>query len=127
MSLVLDGTNGITMPVGSQSNASIVAWVNFNGTNGASPVIRASYNITSVTRNSTGTYTIVMTNAIQDINYSVIASSSPTGTNASYPPQIFSNTQWTTLTPTTTTFSVITPASTTNLADPLYICLAVIR
>jgi hypothetical protein len=44
------------------------AWVNFNGTNGN---IRGSGNVSSVTRNGTGNYTINFTTAMQDANYSV--------------------------------------------------------
>jgi len=44
------------------------AWVNFNGT--TSPgTIRASGNVTSVTKNGTGLYTINFTNALTDANY----------------------------------------------------------
>jgi hypothetical protein len=54
------------------------AWVNFNGTSGASPVIRASYNVSSVTRNTTGDYTVNFTNAFVDINYVALATSTNT-------------------------------------------------
>ena len=47
------------------------AWVNFNGLSGASPVIRASFNISSVTRNGTGNYTVAFSNAMNDANYCV--------------------------------------------------------
>ena len=43
------------------------AWVCFNGNNGAT---RASYNVSSVTRNTTGEYTINFANALVDTNYS---------------------------------------------------------
>jgi hypothetical protein len=43
------------------------AWVNFNGVTTTS--IRGSYNISSVTRNSTGIYTINFTTAMPDVNY----------------------------------------------------------
>jgi hypothetical protein len=46
------------------------AWVNFNGTGTVS--IRASGNVSSVTDNGTGTYTINFTNAMTDKNYSVV-------------------------------------------------------
>jgi hypothetical protein len=42
------------------------AWVNFNGSSAA---IRDSYNVTSVTKNSTGNYTINLTNALSNANY----------------------------------------------------------
>lgn len=46
------------------------AWVNFNGQSGASPVIRGSFNVSSVTRSGTGTYVVNFTNAMPDANYS---------------------------------------------------------
>jgi len=50
------------------------AWVNFNGT--TSPgTIRSSYNVSSVTRLSTGVYTINFQTSLLDSNYSAIASS----------------------------------------------------
>jgi hypothetical protein len=46
------------------------AWVNFNGT--TSPgTIRSSYNVSSVTKNGTGDYTVNFTTALTDANYSV--------------------------------------------------------
>ena len=44
------------------------AWVNFNGT--GTVAIRASGNVTSITDNGTGDYTINFTTAMPDINYS---------------------------------------------------------
>lgn len=46
------------------------AWVNFNGT--GTVAIRASYNVSSITDNGTGDYTINFTNALVDANYSVV-------------------------------------------------------
>ena len=43
------------------------AWVNFNGSGTAS--IRASGNVSSVTRNATGDYTVNFTNAMPDANF----------------------------------------------------------
>jgi hypothetical protein len=48
------------------------AWVNFNGT--GTVAIRASGNVTSITDNNTGDYTINFTTAMPDINYSVVGS-----------------------------------------------------
>ena len=45
------------------------AWVNFNGT--GTVAIRASGNVTSITDNGTGDYTVNFTNAMPDANYSV--------------------------------------------------------
>jgi hypothetical protein len=49
------------------------AWVNFNGT--TSPgTIRSSYNVSSVTKNATGDYTVNFATAMADANYSVSCS-----------------------------------------------------
>lgn len=44
------------------------AWVNFNGVTTAS--IRASFNVSSVTRTATGDYTVNFTTAMPDANFS---------------------------------------------------------
>lgn len=49
------------------------AWVNFNGT--GTVAIRASGNVSSITDNGTGVYTVNFTAAMPDANYSAIASS----------------------------------------------------
>jgi hypothetical protein len=46
------------------------AWVNFNGSTAS---IRASGNVSSVTRNSTGNYSMSMSTAMPDANYSITA------------------------------------------------------
>jgi hypothetical protein len=47
------------------------AWACFDGSAGASPVIKASGNIASIVRNSTGNYTITFTTAMTSVNYAV--------------------------------------------------------
>jgi hypothetical protein len=49
------------------------AWVNFNGT--GTVAIRASGNVSSITDNGVGDYTINFTTAMPDANYSAVASS----------------------------------------------------
>lgn len=49
------------------------AWVNFNGT--GTVAIRASGNVSSITDNGTGDYTVNFTNAIADANYAYFISS----------------------------------------------------
>ena len=49
------------------------AWVNFNGT--GTVAIRASGNVSSITDNGTGDYTVNFTNAMPDANYAVFVSS----------------------------------------------------
>ncbi len=55
------------------------AWVNFNGT--GTVAIRASGNVSSITDNGTGDYTINFTNAMPDANYALTGSSGD-GANA---------------------------------------------
>jgi hypothetical protein len=47
------------------------AWVNFNGTT-SPPTIRASGNVSSITKNGTGNYTINFAVAMPDANYAVV-------------------------------------------------------
>lgn len=46
------------------------AWVNFNGT--GTVAIRASFNVSSITDNGTGDYTVNFTSSMQDENYAVL-------------------------------------------------------
>ena len=47
------------------------AWVNFNGT--GTVAIRGSGNVSSITDNGTGSYTVNLTTAMPDVNYSMVA------------------------------------------------------
>ena len=52
------------------------AWVNFNGT--GTVAIRGSANVSSITDNGTGSYTVNLTTAMPDANYSVVGACSYT-------------------------------------------------
>lgn len=62
--------------------SSCKAWVVFNGV--GTVAISASYNVTSITDNGTGDYTVNFTNAFSSINYSA-SGSCGFGSNPSYP------------------------------------------
>lgn len=51
------------------------AWVNFNGT--GTVAIRAQFNVSSITDNGVGDYTVNFTNAMADANYAPVTSSNP--------------------------------------------------
>jgi hypothetical protein len=53
------------------------AWVNFNGT--GTVAIRASGNVTSITDNGTGDYTVNFTTALPDTNYAAVGSGGASG------------------------------------------------
>jgi hypothetical protein len=61
-----DGTNSTSATNAIKGSAK--AWVNFNGT--GTVAIRGSYNVSSITDNGTGDYTVNFTNAMSDTNYS---------------------------------------------------------
>jgi hypothetical protein len=55
------------------------AWVNFNGT--GTVAIREDGNVSSITDNGTGAYTVNFTTAMPDANYSAVLSVQPSVTN----------------------------------------------
>jgi hypothetical protein len=57
------------------------AWVNFNGT--GTVAIRASYNVSSITDNGVGDYTVNFATAMVDANYSVVGTSNHSSNAAS--------------------------------------------
>lgn len=67
-------TNSGVTSVNSSSGAVTVrdakVWVNFNGT--GTVAIRASFNVTSISDNGVGDYTVNFTNAMSDVNYAWI-------------------------------------------------------
>jgi hypothetical protein len=69
-------SNIVNPPFPQQSGSApyfgVRAWVNFNGIAGT---VRASGNVSSITKNGTGDYTINFATAMPDANYSVQATS----------------------------------------------------
>lgn len=63
-----------TVPTDTVVDGSAKAWVNFNGT--GTVAIRRAFNVSSITDNGTGDYTVNFTNAMVNANYSVGGSSS---------------------------------------------------
>ena len=57
----------MTTPSGTAPGYMARAWVNFNGT--GTVAIRASGNVSSITDNGTGSYTVNFTTAMPDANY----------------------------------------------------------
>lgn len=77
-----DGSGNLSFNSGYGSDAVAYgcrAWVNFNGT--GTVAIRASGNVSSITDNGTGDYTVNFTAAMPDVNYSI----SGTASGATYP------------------------------------------
>jgi hypothetical protein len=70
ISTLSDGTNSTSATNPILGSAKV--WVNFNGSGSAT--IRSSYNVSSVTYNGTGDYTITFTSALANADYSSVAS-----------------------------------------------------
>jgi len=98
------------------------AWVNFNGT--GTVAIRASGNVTSITDNGVGDYTVNFTTTISDANYATTAlSSGKSGTEATG--IIFI--EWTTV-PSTTVVRIATINRSAGTAtDNTYNNVAIFR
>jgi hypothetical protein len=95
------------------------AWVNFNGT--GTVAIRASGNVSSITDNGTGDYTLNFTTALQDANYSISGSCSTPGTASG----IFIAPI--TSVPTTTAIRIAIVNTAFNNADLTYVTATVFR
>lgn len=65
------GTSLLATPSGATPSYLCRAWVNFNGT--GTVAIRASGNVTSITDNGVGDYTVNFTTAMPDANYAFVA------------------------------------------------------
>jgi hypothetical protein len=74
ISTLSDGTNSTSATNCIQGSAK--AWVNFNGV--GTVAIRASYNVSSITDNGVGDYTVNFTNAFADANYAAVMSAETT-------------------------------------------------
>lgn len=101
------------------------AWVNFNGT--GTVAIRASANVSSITDNGTGQYTVNFTTAMPDADYSVVGiadcasgGNSPRtiGLNVTGPGGVA---------PTTTAARICSGADGASFVDIVTLCVAVFR
>lgn len=106
---------GITATVGSAPYYAARAWVSFNGT--GTPAIRGSQNVTSITDNGTGNYTVNFTTAMNSTNYCVNAFTGNGGANT-IGMSCFGSTI------TTTTFELFTNNTNAAAVDVSYVFLA---
>lgn len=91
------------------------AWVNFNGTGVVA--IRASGNVSSITDNGVGDYTVNFTNAMADANYALVATSE----------DVIGN-RFSTTAPTVSAARIISFVSSTQAAvDKAFIAVAIFR
>jgi hypothetical protein len=67
LTTISNQTGSSSVPSETVINGSAKAWVNFDGT--GTPAIRASFNVSSITDNGVGDYTVNFTSALVDANY----------------------------------------------------------
>ena len=165
MSIVLNGTTGVTYPAGGTDNVAGAgvgttdsqtltnktltsptmttptidsaqvptvsgtaplymcrAWVNFNGT--GTVAIRASGNVSSITDNATGDYTVNFTTAMPDANYGVSGA-------VRYGTDIASTARFLTISaaavPTVSACRVSSAYQNGGIDDCQYVCVAIFR
>jgi hypothetical protein len=94
------------------------AWVNFNGT--GTVAIRASFNVSSITDNGTGNYTVNFTTAMPDANYSTVGLGDATTA-------IIVSTLSSSVAPTTTTVRIASYNATFAGTDCAFYNVAVFR
>ena len=122
----LDGT--YTVPAETLARGACRAWCNFNGT--GTVAIRASFNVSSITDNGTGDYTVNFTTAMEDADYSatgMVRNDNTNGNRGAGGVQIKDG-----FTPTASALRLLTAygatASSDGAADDVpFVCIAVFR
>ena len=122
-----DGSFSSVIPGGSTiyPHFAARAWVNFNGT--GTVAIRGSGNVSSITDNAVGYYTVNLTTAMPDINYSITGSCASNGTSVLGTIIANTNTSAGTVAPTTSAFTLIVSNFSTSIFDSAYVNVAVFR
>jgi len=96
------------------------AWVNFNGT--GTVAIRASGNVSSITDNGTGDYTVNFTTAMADANYSAVGTAGFSTASRLYILQ----SQYAAA-PTTSALRLTVAGDTSTALDPDFVNIAIFR
>ena len=106
----------------SEASGLAKAWVNFNGT--GTVAIRASFNVSSITDNGTGDYTVNFTTALADANYAfTVGYRGAANNDTDYTPVLHTGSS-----PSTTAARfVVNNMSTGSLADIDYVCISIFR
>ena len=104
---------------GSAPSYSARAWVNFNGTGVVA--IRASGNVSSITDNGTGDYTVNFTTAMDDANYSSFAFGKQSSGTTPGGAELEGTS------PATTSLRILTADATHSAADFVFVSVSIFR
>lgn len=96
------------------------AWVNFNGT--STVAIRASYNVSSITDNGVGDYTVNFTTAMVDANYATVATPSSNASDSS-----LANIRSATTAPTASLVRIGCTSGSGTFIDPTFVNVSIFR
>ena len=121
MAMTISGTSGVTFPDSTSMTTgqqACKAWVCFNPASSAA--ILSSYNVSSITVNGTGNFTVNITNALANANYASVGSASYTDTSTVRVVVFNPNTRTTTQCQLTTI-----SASNTATSDPTRVSVAI--
>jgi len=111
----LPAASSLTTASGSAPSYSARAWVSFNGQ--GTVAIRASGNVSSITDNGVGQYTLNFTTAMPDANYCVNVSAGPSVYSQGMEMEIISI--------STTNTSILGWGNGTE--DPAFVCVSIFR
>jgi hypothetical protein len=112
------GTASLAEPTGTAPLFMCRAWVNFDGT--GTVAIRASGNVSSITDNGTGNYTVNFTTAMPDANYAVVVTA---GVEAA----TLGITSTSTTTPTASAYRFRTTDQVSNVQDSARVMVSFFR
>jgi hypothetical protein len=113
------GTASLAAPTGTAPLYMCRAWVNFDGT--GTVAISASGNVSSITDNGTGDYTINFTNALPDANYSAVGTATQNLTTGGFVFGPFASA------PSASAFRIITTTFTGGIADSPFVYYSFFR
>jgi hypothetical protein len=110
-----------SVPVDTVVDGSAKAWVNFNGT--GTVAIRAGFNVSSITDNGVGNYTVNFTTPLPDTNYATNVS---TGNTVGYSFSVARNSE--SVLTSSSTIQIVGQAGGTGAnADPSTVCVSILR
>ena len=114
----LSTPSNATVPVDTVVNGTAKAWVNFNGE--GTVAIRRAFNVSSITDNGTGRFTVTFTTAMVDTNYSVVGGAGGSVRNNTLANAAFSNDLR-----TVNSVGIDTQYAHTTAFDPPFVSVAV--
>jgi hypothetical protein len=119
LTTISNQTGSSSVPSETVINGSAKAWVNFNGT--GTVAIRASFNVSSITDNGTGDYTVNFATAFADANMAMAGFARVSGSLG-----FFGGTNDAVFSTTSARFGTFNSGATTN-TDALFVTAAFFR